>query len=279
MQRGHLLTAVGGGIIQDITAFLAATLLRGLRWRFYPTTLLAQADSCIGSKSSVNVGQYKNQLGTFNPPEEILISIDVLGTLNERDIRSGIGEMIKVHTIAGLSDVHAIKDDYELMLKDKRVLGHYIRRSLELKKIKIEADEFDQGERLVMNYGHSFGHAIESATSYTIPHGIAVTIGMDLANYMSWRFGFVSQEVYEDLHSLLAENYAGFEGTPIPESRFFESLAKDKKNIGVELTLILMKGPGRVFRDKYPNDEKLRAICREYLEALPVSRTSHRVRG
>ncbi len=113
VRRGHVLIAVGGCIIQDITAFIAGTLFRGLRWRFYPTTLLAQADSCIGSKSSINVGEYKNQLGTFTPPEEIITSTDVLGSLDEADIRSGMGEMIKVHIIAGWDDTRAIARDYK----------------------------------------------------------------------------------------------------------------------------------------------------------------------
>jgi 3-dehydroquinate synthase len=99
IRRNHTLVAVGGGIIQDITAFIAATLLRGVPWKFYPTTLLAQADSCIGSKSSINIGKFKNQLGTFTPPQEIVICTEVLKTLSDEDMRSGIGEMIKVHLI------------------------------------------------------------------------------------------------------------------------------------------------------------------------------------
>lgn len=96
LRRDCTLVAIGGGIIQDIVCFIAATLMRGLPWTFYPTTLLAQADSCIGSKSSINVGRFKNQLGTFTPPAEIQLSTDVLDTLDEADIRSGLGEIIKV---------------------------------------------------------------------------------------------------------------------------------------------------------------------------------------
>ena len=229
VKRDHMLIAVGGGIIQDITAFLAATLLRGLPWRFYPTTLLAQADSCIGSKSSVNVGGYKNQLGTFNPPKEIVLSTDVLDTLEEVEVRSGIGEILKAHIISGWDDTRAIVADYDKLALDKQILAHYIRRSLEIKRLKIEADEFDQNDRLVMNYGHTFGHAIESATDYAVPHGIAVTIGMDMANYLSWRFGLITWEVYEQLHRLLVRNYAGFEKILIPEEGSLPPLLKIRK--------------------------------------------------
>jgi 3-dehydroquinate synthase len=272
VQRDHVLVAVGGGIIQDIVAFLASTLLRGLAWRYYPTTLLAQADSCIGSKSSVNVGRYKNQLGTFTPPSEILISTEVLDTLDEVDVRSGIGEMLKVHIISGWEDTRMIAADYQRILRDKAVMTQYIWRSLELKKRKVEIDEFDRNERLVMNYGHSFGHAIESATDYAIPHGIAVTIGMDLANYCSCQLGLIDRAVYEELHDLLMPNYAGCADVEIPEEPFFHALAKDKKNIGQELSLILMHGPGQVFRARHPNDERFRSMCWEFLSRVMTPR-------
>ncbi|MFQ5853654.1 MAG: AroB-related putative sugar phosphate phospholyase (cyclizing) [Candidatus Binatia bacterium] len=268
VRRDHVLVAVGGGIIQDITAFVAGTLFRGLPWRFYPTTLLAQADSCIGSKSSVNVGQYKNQLGTFTPPNEIRISTDVLDSLSETDVRSGIGEMIKVHIISGWEDTRAIAREYGQLARDKPCMAHYIHRSLQIKKVKIEADEFDTNERLVMNYGHSFGHAIESATHFAIPHGIAVTIGMDMANYVSLRRGLIDHEVYDELHALLATNYTGFEHLPISEDGFSAALFKDKKNVGGDLSLILMRGPGRIFRGRYSVDGEFRSICREYFRAL-----------
>ena len=272
IRRGHTLAAVGGGIIQDITAFLAAILLRGVPWSFHPTTLLAQADSCIGSKSSINVGRYKNQLGTFTPPTEVRVSTGLLESLSEVEFRSGFGEMIKVHILSGWEDTRALASDYPMLTRDKKVLERAIRRSLEIKKQKIEIDEFDRNERLVMNYGHSFGHAIESATDFAVPHGIAVTIGMEMANFVSLRFGWIDQPVYEELHRLLSKNYAGFEKTPIPEGRFFEALGRDKKNVGKDLTLILMKGPGHVFRDKVPNDERLRQGCLDYFRQLQQTR-------
>lgn len=268
VRRDHVLVVVGGGILQDIAAFIAATLLRGLRWRFYPTTLLAQADSCIGSKSSVNVGGYKNQLGTFTPPDEILIAPDVLRSLDDGAIRSGIGEMLKVHVIAGWDDTRAIAADYPKLASDESVLLRTLRRSLEIKQSKIELDEFDRKERLVMNYGHSFGHAIESATDYALPHGIAVTIGMDLANYFSWKLGLLAGGVFEELHRLLEPNYRGFEQTAIPRERFFAALGKDKKNRGEALSLVLLRGPGEVFVDRYANDQRLRGLCDTFLDRL-----------
>ena len=264
LRRDHMLVAVGGGIIQDITAFIAATVLRGVAWRFYPTTLLAQADSCIGSKSSINVGGYKNQIGTFTPPTGICISAELLDTLDEADIRSGIGEMLKCHVISSWEDSRAIFGDYPKLAGDKALVERYIHRSLEIKQEKIEVDEFDRRERQIMNYGHSFGHAIESATDFAIPHGIAVTIGMDTANFLSWQFGLTDRSTFEELHPVLAANYAGFEQTPIPEEQFFAALGNDKKNVGKDVSLILLRGPGQLFKDSYPNDQRLRDVCQDY---------------
>lgn len=271
IKRGHTLVAVGGGIIQDIVAFIAAVLFRGLPWRFYSTTLLAQADSCIGSKSSINVGGYKNQVGTFTPPQSIHISTEVLETLTDADFRSGVGEIIKVHLIAGQKDFEKIKADYPVLKKEKKVLMATIRRSLEIKKALIEKDEFDQKERLILNYGHSFGHAIESATHYEVPHGIAITIGMDMANFVSWHFGLISEEIFDEIHLVLRENFRGFELSQIPKENFFTALSKDKKNVENDLSLVLMRGPGNVFRDCYLNDTHFRSLCSEYFTGFSLT--------
>lgn len=269
VRRDHELVAVGGGVVQDITAFLAATLLRGMRWRFYPTTLLAQADSCIGSKSSINVGPHKNQLGTFTPPDEIVIATSTLATLDDRDLRSGIGEMIKAHIIAGWEDTRAIARDYVSMMSDPSLLLRYVRRSLEIKRRFAEIDEFDRGPRLVMNYGHTFGHALESASEYRLPHGIAVTIGMDMANAHALRLGLIDAAVYDELHTLLDVNARGFEGVGVDAARFLAALGRDKKNVGKDLTLVLIEGgPGSLVVRRYPNDDGFREGCLRYLERL-----------
>jgi 3-dehydroquinate synthase len=265
IRRGHVLIAVGGGIIQDITCFLAATLLRGVEWQFYPTTLLAQADSCIGSKSSINVGKIKNVLGTFTPPRKIVISTEVLSTLEERDLKSGIGEMLKVHAIDGPASFDLIAADYSRLTTDSERLQHYIRRSLEIKKVIVEQDEFDRGIRNIMNYGHSFGHAIESATHFGIPHGIAVTIGVDMANYVSVKTKRMSARHYQRMHPTLAANYSGFEKTQVPFDSFMNALAKDKKNTGSSLSLILPDQDARVERVQCANDAHFQEICAEYL--------------
>ncbi len=265
LRRGQTLAAVGGGITQDVACFLAATMLRGVDWVFAPTTLLAMADSCVGSKSSINGGGAKNVLGTFTPPRRIILGAVFLKTLADKDVRSGVGEMLKVHAIEGPTSFDAIAADYASLFTDPAIMTRYLRRSLEIKKPIVEADEFDTGPRLVMNYGHSFGHALEAATEFAIPHGIAVTIGMDLANFAAGKLGLGDRSHYLRMRPTLAANWRGYEKVPVPLGDFLAALSKDKKNTTKALGLILPGPDGRVRKVEVPSDEKFRAVCAEHL--------------
>jgi 3-dehydroquinate synthase len=271
IRRDHTLIAIGGGILQDITCFLSATLLRGIDWKFYPTTLLAQADSCIGSKSSINAGDAKNIMGTFTPPKEVYISTRLLQTLDEADVRSGVGEMLKVHAIEGPDAFARIASDYDRLFTDPAAMMTYIRRSLEIKKPYIETDEFDRGPRNIFNYGHSFGHAIEAATNFGIPHGIGVTIGMDMANYVAAESGVGSAETFMSRHDCLKRNYRTFEDYSVPVDPFLKALGKDKKNVGTELVLILPDADGKIQKTQRANDDVFRALCTTFLEQVRLS--------
>lgn len=239
LKRDKTLVAIGGGITQDITCFLASILFRGIDWLYVPTTLLAQADSCIGSKSSINVGDVKNLVGNFYPPKNIFLTTAFLKTLEQKDIRSGIGEIIKVHIIDGPNSFASLAREFADLENDENKLLHFIIRSLEIKKRLIELDEFDTKERRVMNYGHSFGHAIESATNYAIPHGVAVSIGMDMANSLSLQKKLISQSYFNEMHKVLQQNYIDFVKEDISIDKFVNAISKDKKNTGSKLTLII----------------------------------------
>ena len=268
IRRNHLLIAIGGGIIQDITCFLAAALLRGVDWWFYPTTLLAQTDSCIGSKSSVNCSGAKNILGTFTPPKQIYIFTKFLETLNKVEIQSGIGEMLKVHAIESADAFDYIAKDYDQLFVDQKTLLAYLRRSLEIKKNIIEQDEFDQGIRNLMNYGHTFGHAIESATRYKIPHGVAVTIGMDMANYIAYQHDLCEKSHFDRMHPILKMNYHTFIDHPIPMQYFMNAIIKDKKNIGKNtITAILPDKKSIITKSGIENNLFFQKKCEEYLNS------------
>lgn len=269
VRRANVLVAIGGGIIQDVTCFISSTLLRGIEWRFVPTTLLAQADSCIGSKSSINLGPVKNILGTFNPPSQIWICPAFLDTLDQKDVQSGIGEILKVHAIAGQDAFDKLKTDFQRLMTDRQVLLSYIRAALLIKQRYIEIDEFDQGVRNIFNYGHSFGHAIESATHFVIPHGVAVSMGMDMANHVAVMRGLLSAEQRDRMHGVLLQNYENFKGVSIPLNEMLEALMKDKKNTATELMLIFPVGDrAEIRRIALPLDELFKNQCKQFIEAM-----------
>lgn len=268
VRRGQSLIAIGGGITQDITCFIATTMMRGLPWIFYPTTLLAQCDSCIGSKSSINVGKIKNILGTFTPPNKIVIDTGLLNTLEDKDIRSGIGEMLKVHAIDGPTTFDDISDNYDKIVNDQATMESFIYKSLKIKQVMVELDEFDTGPRNVMNYGHSFGHAIESATDFGIPHGVAVTIGSDMANFVAAELGVSTVEHFERMHPVMAANYAEFKDVDIPFEPLLMALGKDKKNTASQLRLILPDTDGKIFIGLYDNNEAFKAACQRFFSQV-----------
>jgi 3-dehydroquinate synthase len=234
MKRDSVLVAIGGGITQDITCFIANTFMRGVKWTFVPTTLLAQADSCIGSKSSINFGKYKNLLGSFTPPNEIYVCDKFLNSLEDKDYKSGIGEIVKLLLIG---ETLVLPNE---ITRDN--ISEYVYKAMMVKKAYIEVDEFDKGIRNILNYGHCFGHGIESATNFAIPHGIAITIGMDIANTLALNEGMITQERYDEMHRTLLpvyEQYAHMRFTP---DDVFAAMSKDKKNTGSKINLILPAG-------------------------------------
>jgi len=263
-RKNHRLIAIGGGITQDITAFTSSIMYRGVDWIFFPTTLLAQGDSCIGSKTSINFGKFKNQVGGFYPPDNIYIDLAFLDTLADIDVMSGFGEMCHYFIVAGEKDFKRYKKEYGLALKDKDVLAGIIARSLEIKKGYIEIDEFDQKERQVFNYGHSFGHAIESLTDYRIPHGIAVSYGMDMANFISVKLGYIPEDIRLEIRELLVLIWKGTSINDISVDKFKTALSKDKKNVGTELRLILNKGYGKIFKDAMSMNDQFTEWLTEY---------------
>ena len=265
-RKNHRLIAIGGGITQDITAFMASILYRGVDWYFFPTSLLAQGDSCIGSKISINFNEFKNLVGGFYPPNKIFINLDFLDTLSPPDLRSGLGEMLHYFIVSGEEDFRRFKSEYSRALEDKKVLASLIARSLEIKKGYIERDEFDQNVRQVFNYGHSFGHAIESLTQYRIPHGIAVSYGMDIANYISVKLGYIPESLRQDVRELVEQIWCATCITDIPLEKFMSALSKDKKNIGKQLGLILSRGFGKIFKDIRPMDEEFIGWLQEYFD-------------
>ena len=265
-RKNYRLVAIGGGITQDVTAFIASIIYRGVDWIFFPTSLLAQGDSCIGSKTSINFGKFKNQLGGFYPPNKIFIFPDFINTLSTAEIKSGIGEMLHYFIVSGKSDFGMFKSNYKQAFTDKNILAKIILRSLEIKKRYIEKDEYDQNIRQVFNYGHSFGHAIETLTNYKIPHGVAVSFGMDIANFISVKMGFLNKEVRDEIREVTEYIWEGYSIKNIEIEPFKHALSKDKKNVGTKLGLILNKGFGEIFKNVMEPDHNFTLWLKEYLD-------------
>lgn len=267
-RKNQKLIAIGGGVIQDLTAFTASIIYRGVEWVFFPTTLLAQGDSCIGSKTSINIGDKKNLIGNFYPPSNIFIDINFLDSLISDDIKSGIGEMLHFYFYANSPLSVKLIANYDNVLRNRKLLIEYIMQSLAIKKSVIELDEFDKEERNKFNYGHTFGHAIESVTGYRVKHGQGVTVGMDIANYVSTKFGLVDKAFFDKMHSALLINFPIYNWEHFDLDAYFDALTKDKKNIGESLVCILSEGPGKLVKKQLPFDSKFKGIINNYFKQM-----------
>ena len=208
----------------------------------------------LTSKTSINFGSAKNQLGGFYPPRHIVIDLHFLASLPPQELRSGLGEMAHYFLIGGEPDFERFRVDAPRALTDRSVLGGLIARSLEIKKAMIERDEFDRGERQIFNYGHTFGHAIESITDYRVPHGVAVSYGMDLANFVSVQLGLLDPAVRDRARKVLSDIWEGIPIGGVDLERYEAALLKDKKNAQGQLGLILTKGFGTMFKQLVPLD-------------------------
>lgn len=262
LKRDSVLVAIGGGITQDIACFVATTFMRGIKWVFVPTTVLAQADSCIGSKSSINFGPYKNLLGSFTPPNQIIISDQFLATLEDKDIKSGIGEIIKLFLVADIIAPPGIIN--------RSNISDYIYNALQIKKEYIEIDEFDKGVRNILNYGHCIGHGIESATNFAIPHGIAITIGMDVVNRLAVLDNLITEARFNTIHHTLYENYKEYSNVPINIDAVCRALTKDKKNTGSKINLVLPAGDA-IEKRGFENESAFWALLHTALSQTPVT--------
>lgn len=243
-KRNTHLISMGGGIVQDVTGFVANILYRGIHWTFVPTTLLAACDSCIGGKSSLNYKSYKNLLGTFFPPDEILLYAAFFQSLSKKDLLSGLGEVVKFNIIAGADTVELIEHQLDQLIAcNMETMETFLASSLQFKKKFIEADEFDRGERIKLNFAHTFGHAIEVSSHYEIPHGTAVAMGTVVANAISVHRGMMSLALEKRLDALLASIiYVDTQHDFLQPDVLLAAIRKDKKQTSAEITAVLMDG-------------------------------------
>jgi 3-dehydroquinate synthase len=269
-KRNLTLITIGGGILQDVTGFVASTLYRGINWIFIPTTLLAQADSCIGSKTSLNYGGYKNLIGSFYPPSKVWIDPSFLRTLQTQDFYSGLGEVVKLHIMAGEEKTQQFLGAYDsICAMDLAALQHAVHTSLEIKIDYITDDEFDRGRRNMLNYGHCIGHALESVSSFRIPHGQAVVAGMILANHIAQRRGILSEEKrrFIETRLLIPSLNMRAQPTDLQPAAIIEAMGRDKKRTGIGLALIMATDAGEMVRVNDLEPQEVRSAL-EQVECL-----------
>ena len=255
--RSSSIVAIGGGCVQDLVSFTAHIYYRGIAWRFLPTTILSQADSCIGAKSGINVLPFKNQLGVLHSPTQVVLCEEFLSTLPDREVASGYGEIVKL----SVTSSHHFLAELERALREGGLRNESLLEleaaALMAKQEVIEQDEYELDLRRVLNYGHSFGHALEALSGHTIPHGLAVLWGIDVINSLGVHWGVTPPDLVSRLHRLIDVNFDYVLDTiPAPEA-LVDMLRRDKKVSKGVMNFVLLRDLGDLVIHKRVLDDEL----------------------
>jgi 3-dehydroquinate synthase len=245
--RKTVLYALGGGVIGDMTGFAAACYMRGVPFVQVPTTLLAQVDSSVGGKTAINHPLGKNMIGAFYQPKLVVCDLDTLSTLPAREFSAGLAEVIKYGPIADMDFLGWIEEHIDaLMAREPRALMHAVRRSCEIKAHVVGQDEREAGLRAILNFGHTFGHAIEAGLGYgQWLHGEAVGCGMVMAAHLSQRLGLVDSAFVERLTALIEKAQLPTRAPSLGADRFVDLMRVDKKAEAGEIKFVVIDRPGR----------------------------------
>lgn len=266
--RKTVLFALGGGVVGDMTGFAAACYMRGVPFVQVPTTLLAQVDSSVGGKTAINHPLGKNMVGAFYQPERVICDLDVLQTLPQRELSAGLAEIIKYGPIADLAFLDWIEVNIDALLaRDPAALAHAIQRSCEIKAAVVGEDERETGLRAILNFGHTFGHAIESGLGYgQWLHGEGVGCGMVMAAHLSQKMGLIDMAFVDRLRALILRAGLPVIGPKLSSGdnagRYLELMRVDKKSEAGEIRFVVIDGPGRATVRTAPD-----GLVREVIDA------------
>jgi len=271
IERNDVVIAFGGGVIGDLVGFAAAVLRRGVRFVQVPTSLLAQVDSSVGGKTGINAPHGKNLIGAFHQPSLVLADIDVLGTLKERDYLAGYGEVVKYGLLGDHDFFQWLEGNASRAAQgDMQARIAAVKRSVQMKADIVQRDETEQGERALLNLGHTFCHALEAATGYSdrLLHGEGVAIGCALAFELSARMGLCSQEDPSRVRAHLRDmkmkvDLSDIDGELPSAEKLVELMAQDKKVVNGRLNFILARGIGEAFVTADVNPDDVRAVLRD----------------
>jgi 3-dehydroquinate synthase len=253
VDRSAFIVGIGGGIVCDITGFVASTFLRGMRFGFAATTLLAQVDASVGGKNGVNYKGYKNMVGLFHQPEFVICDPEVLNTLPRKEISCGLAEIVK-HAVIADADLFAYLEKHTeaILALDHQAIEKLVRVSVRIKSSIVSRDETEKGERRLLNFGHTFGHAIEKVTG--VAHGEAVSVGMVIASALSVKKGLLSAEEDQRLRTLL-RNLKLPTRSEAQSQKILDAITKDKKRAGDSIHFVLLNGIGNARMEQLSFEE------------------------
>jgi len=260
--RKTVLYALGGGVVGDMTGFAAACYMRGIDCVQVPTTLLAQVDSSVGGKTAINHPMGKNMIGAFYQPRRVLADLSTLDTLPSREFAAGLAEVIKYGPICDLAFLEWLETNmHRLLARDDDAVAYAVRRSCELKAAVVASDERESGLRAILNFGHTFGHAIEAGMGYGAwLHGEAVAAGMVMAADLSERMALLRSTDAKRIRELIAAAGLPIAGPAISPAQYLELMRVDKKSEGGQVRFVLLDGLGRGCVRPAPDDLVLSAI-------------------
>ncbi len=268
LDRKSLVVALGGGVTGDLSGFAAAAYLRGIDFIQVPTTLLAQVDSSVGGKTGVDFRHFKNMVGAFHQPGLVYMNMTTLQSLPEREFACGMGEIIKTGLICDREFLDFVYTNYKVIrTMDPKMLAVMIRRCCAIKAGVVERDPKEQGERALLNLGHTIGHAVEKLMDFQLLHGQCVGVGLVAAAAISLKRGLLTQEEYEQVCQVLRLYDLPLSVKGLSPESVLAATKKDKKMEKGQIKFILMDGLGKSFIDNTVTDEELllgiRAICKE----------------
>lgn len=272
--RKDMLVALGGGVVGDMTGYAAATYLRGVDYVQIPTTLLAQNDSSIGGKTGVDFKGYKNMVGAFKMPKLVYMNLAVLKTLEERLYFAGFAEVMK-HGLIKDAKFYTwlIENMYEICERDPEVLEEMICRSCTIKKLVVEKDPLEQGERALLNFGHTIGHAIEKAKHFELLHGECVALGAVAAAYISWKRDMISMDEYYEIRDMFVPFYLPITVDNIDPEEIVRLTKSDKKAEAGTVKFVLLTRIGKaVLESDVTEEEILSAVKEIYFDEEEFSR-------
>jgi 3-dehydroquinate synthase len=256
--RTSFLVGIGGGIVCDVAGFAASIYMRGIPFGFVSTTLLSQVDASVGGKNGVNYEGYKNMVGVFNQPEFVICDSSLFTTLDKEEFRSGFAEIIKAGVIKNTDLFNFCKNNSEAGLANNgEVITQMVYEAVKIKALVVEADEKEKGERRLLNFGHTFGHALEKKTS--ILHGQAVSIGMVLAAKVSQQLGMITQKEVDEIITVIA-SFGLPTRSEVPVDELYNAMHQDKKREGESIHLVLLESIGKAVTKKISYNELQKII-------------------